>query len=279
MDIIRLLFAKKPDQLYITLSRSLIGSLRDHVYIRLLRPKKIIAHLHGKGYLLSNRFFKANITFADVVIVLTELSRNELSGLYGVEPKRIVVIGNPVFEEDLLSDEVPHINGKLSLYYFSNLMIEKGFQSFLTISDRFREKYVFRAAGKDFIGMRNYPDYLEYVGGVYGEEKQLFLKKGNIHLFLSKYKEEFYPLSMIESLVSGNMCIALRHNGLEKVFKDCGVLWLDNIDELVRLLDDEKLLLRLYNRHIIDYKRLMYIIRRKFSLEKFESNIKIVFAA
>lgn len=264
------------DLVYITLSRSYFGALRDYLILNVLRPKRIIAHLHGKGFINANRTLRTNLQRSTDVIVLTEESVNELLSSVDIERSNVHVVGNPVFDESLLRFVSARPKNIETVYYFSNLMESKGYLDFIRLAERFSSMYNFEVAGTN---VENLPTQgkFTYHGRLDSEEKSKFLHRSQVHLFMSKYTEEFYPLSLIESICSGNFCIALRHNGLERVFVGCGVLWMNSVEEVEDLLSDRFLLQKLYKEHCTYFGLNYNVIWRRFSLDEFNKKVLKIF--
>lgn len=269
-------YVGRADLVYITLSRSRVGSIRDYIILGILRPRRVIAHIHGKGFINANLVLRLNLKRSTDIIVLTNDSVKELNRSVGLKNQSIHVIGNPVFDSSLLRINPHPRKEKITLYYFSNLMITKGYMDFIELAKEFKSSYIFEVAGTNIEGLPIEGDFF-YYGRLDKKAKAEYLYRNHVHLFLSTYVEEFYPISLIESICAGNLCIVLKHNGLENVFRDCGIVWVNSRDEVFDLLSDSAFLNKLYFEHCAFFAKNHSIIWEKFSLKLFNDKILTVF--
>ncbi|MCC5959457.1 MAG: glycosyltransferase family 4 protein [Rhodobacteraceae bacterium] len=110
--------------------------------------------------------------------------------------------------------------GPLRVGYLSNLMLEKGFDTFLEVARRaVREglEFDFIIAGpapgateenlvKDAI--KDLGGRLEWRGAVYGDDKMRFFRDIDIFMFPTRYHYEAQPNVVLEALAAGNYVIA-----------------------------------------------------------------------
>lgn len=267
----------RPHLLYITLSRSFVGSFRDYILLSLIRPIKVISHIHGMGFKEKKYFQNKNIARSDELILLTKKSILDFKYTYQDFKGNIVCIENPISKQIdrniIRDDEIENIN----IYFFSNIMASKGIIEFLKLSYIHNQKYNFNIAGRnlDKLDFKNYN--VNYKGVLTGNEKWDFLNNNHVHIFLSSYKEEFYPISIIESIYFGNLCIVKRHNDLEHTFKNLNILWVDNLSQVNTILDDKDKLIKLWRQNVSWFMKNKHLIEDRFSHERFRKSIIKIF--
>ncbi len=93
------------------------------------------------------------------------------------------------------------------------MLPEKGYQAVLESAEELqdREDLLFYFSGKffdenleeEFWKRSAHVKNVEYISGVYGQEKKDLLQKMNIFILPSLYKDETLPISMLEAMASG----------------------------------------------------------------------------
>ena len=269
-------FNTNPDYLYITLSRSKLGSFRDYLIIFFLKPKKILSHIHGFGFINNYFFLNRNLLRSTVIILLTEESKKIFRETHLKYNGELMVIENPILEDSNINET--HISNieDLNVCYFSNLLNEKGINEFITLSEIYRDKYNFNIAGRNIDNI-SIPENVNYSGVLKGKAKNNFIIDNHILVFYSYYKEEFYPVALIEFIYHGKMCIVKKHNSLEKTFKNLNIYWVDTYQDIIKLLSDKTLLInRLYD-HNLWYNKNIDLVKERFSRLNFDNKIKQIF--
>jgi hypothetical protein len=266
------LYNSNPEKLYITLSRSFFGALRDHLYIQTIKPKCIISHMHGMGFMKNNFFLNRNIHNSNTVILLTEKSTKDFKLKYPKYLGKVICIENPIFME--LEVTKPFgIENNMRVYFFSNLMIEKGIIEFIKLSSIFHSSYDFHIAGRNIASIEENSIYYTYHGLLTDMKKQRFLIENHIHIFYSWYGEEFYPISLIESIMAGSLCIVKRHNDLDITFSDINIIWVDEFEEIINILSNSENIKTLYNNHIQWFRKNRFHLNERFSKNRFQNKI------
>lgn len=235
--------AGRADVIYITISESIAGNLKDLAtyLICFAKLRKTVIHLHGgtirkaifDPYPLVrwlNRFF---ISRLGAVIILGDSHRCIFAGM--IDESRVLVVPN--FAEDGLFVPWEAVRAKFSnaedlkVLFLSNLIEGKGHEDIveaylrLTESERaritidfagafeneaFERKFFARAAGVN--GIRHH-------GVVAGPEKTRLLREAHV-LCLPTNLSEGQPLSILEAYAAGCVVATTYCGGIPDVFAD-----------------------------------------------------------
>lgn len=238
-------YAKESDFIYLTISQSLLGNLKDLFFLYKIgrkNRKKIIIHLHG-GYF--DQFF--NKTYFFVRILNKYLFKDVKNGIVLgnslkrcllpiISEERIVVIPN-FYDEDIHisdSDFEKKWNNveRMNLLFLSNLMVEKGYldllEAFIQLPLNIREKFQLSFAGnfendKDKeMFLKKIMEYnnIKYHGVITGEDKKRILTISHCFILPTYYSIEGQPISILESYASGLIVVTTDQGGIKDVFTD-----------------------------------------------------------
>jgi glycosyltransferase involved in cell wall biosynthesis len=188
-----------------------------YVLISKLFRRPIFVHHHSFVYINSpswlNRCFFALVR-NEAHIVLSPNMGETLARVYRLSPAVIRVVSNAAFYD---SDDDPRGPGEdaapLQLGFLSNITFEKGIVEFFGILDRLNQRgveYRARIAGPVAPEARQAFDRLlgaardvEYLGPLYGAEKEQFYRHLDVFLFPTNYANEAEPLVIYEALRQG----------------------------------------------------------------------------
>lgn len=212
------------DVFYFTPSGSKLGILRDSLYLLAmnLKKKKVVCHFHNSnfGNTIKSSFILSKISkkLYDSVsdIILLGSKQKEMFTNLELVDEKFKIIHNGVddylfvTEGDILKKQSDNIK---KVIYFSNMLPEKGYQAVLESAEELqdREDLFFYFSGKffdenleeEFLKRSAHLKNVEYISGVYGQEKKDLLQKMNIFILPSLYKDETLPISMLEAMASG----------------------------------------------------------------------------
>lgn len=238
-------FGLRADLVYITISETRMGNLKDLLtYVLLWRKlSSTVIHLHGGagfrvimsdpntiGYRI-NAFFLRRLKH---VVVLSAYHMTPFQGL--VPSSRISVVENFALKEIFIGREA--IKAKFSdrdtlrICFISNLIPGKGFlellEGFLMLSVSERAGFQLTFAGEfsdkeakdSFLARINGHDNISYVGVVRGEEKKKLFWNSHIFALPTYYPYEGQPISILEAYASGNVVITTPHSGIPDIFVD-----------------------------------------------------------
>ena len=305
-NLFKIMFSKL-DLYYLTISQSKFGNIRDLIMIKLiqLKKRKIIIHLHGGGFrnILDNEFgsFQKKINYKILSkihagIVLGNSLRYIFEGI--IPEEKIYVVKNCVDDEFVISNE--EFNEKMlslenkeefRILYLSNFIKEKGYKEVLQLAKLVKEnndkRFKFIFAGKffdnddkkdffEYIDKNELNHIIEYKGIVGGNDKIVLLRKCDIFILLTRYKNEGQPISIIEAAGKGLEIIATNHSGINDILGTNEMIFIEkeNIKiekiyaELIKAIDEKEIdrLNRNREKILVD-----------FSEEKYLSDFKIIF--
>lgn len=241
---ITLFVFKKPTIVYISISRTLVGSLKDLPAIVLAKIYKIpvINHIQGADF---QAFIQHIPSFLKPVylyfyrsvahyVVLTDGMQAEVINALGT---KTAVSTIPNFYDSILNNfpvaellETKNKNEYIEIVYLSNLLFTKGvihlIDAFVALDTNPTSRIKLTLAGK-IMGdslvneqelsqlltekIKNQPN-ITYVGIVSGKAKADLLAKTNIFILPTFYPTEAQPLSIIEALKMGCYVISTNHN-------------------------------------------------------------------
>ena len=239
---------RKFDIVYITISMSLAGFLRDMIFIVFSKIflKKIFLHLHGGGY-KKNFFLKQHNLIKKIIIftlkncnklfVLSESFRDDFNF---IEEKKIKVLENTI---NVKMDKSNRNFDYLRIIYISNFIKSKGYYlilktckllasqkinfkcemygKFLNISDEEKNLGIDQLKNevKEFISSNKLDDKVTFSENLDSEKKYEKLKDANVFIFPSTYPGEGLPLSLIEALASKLPIISTNHGAIKDIVK------------------------------------------------------------
>jgi len=219
--LIWMIITRRPGVVYIPLSQTTLGYLRDGGFILIskLFRRKVICHLRGGNF--KNWFNSTNVVMRSFVrivhslvdgqIVLGEKLKHLFYGI--ISDKKIHVVPNGGnFDINYKGG----VKTRLTILYLANFDRTKGILDTLNATPevyRFCEEVEFIFAG-DFIhkdvkqevdlflkGYRNIP--IKFEGPVYGEKKDNILASSDIFVFPTYYPPEGHPWVILEAMAAG----------------------------------------------------------------------------
>lgn len=224
--IITLLKHENIDKVYLTISASQLGLLRDIPFILLSRilGKKIYLHCHNKGFSSLSRFGQnvfSRLVRNTEIIVLSETLRYDLNFLS--KNTNIVVCNNGT---KAMRNVTPVKNDRLKVLFFSNLYKDKGVLRCLKALERISFSMDMTIAGNNGDITLEELKYeasllnlspninLKFKGATYGNEKEALFKSSNVVLFPTWYEKECFPLTILEAMSSYNVVVSTNNGGI-----------------------------------------------------------------
>ncbi len=285
----------KPELVYLPISQSRSGFLRDAFFIYLCNKDcGRVIHLHGGNfdsfYENSGRIFKKiiDLTFKKVnkAIVLGKVLRSVMKKWFDNDD--IFVLYNGIKSEGFEFEYEKNKN-KIIIGYLGNLYKEKGFMDILYVFNELKDKYKnleFHYAGEwlqlDFKKQVN--EYVRenniksvfYYGLLIGEDKNNFLRNVDIFVFNS-YLNEGQPLVILEAMANGCAIVSTDVGAVKETIKDNVNGFLikpKDREELKRRIEDLLKDKALRNRMA---KEGLKIFNEKFRFDKTEKNLIKIF--
>ncbi|MBF0509235.1 MAG: glycosyltransferase family 4 protein [Deltaproteobacteria bacterium] len=252
-SFIRAVVRVRPALVYITISQSKLGFLKDALMINLARlaGAAVVVHLHGgnfKGlYLrlspLSRSMVKRTLARCRFFIVLSR----DLAGNFDFVPRweagiRIVPNSLPtaVSSHGL---EAKVISRPFNLLFLSPMMLEKGYLdvleaiailkqrgyswvqayfagNFLLAHDHYVDPAEMQAEFQSKIAAWGLSDQARYVGFVSGRDKMALFENNHLFILPTYHVNEGQPLSIIEAMAMGLPVITTNYRGITALIKD-----------------------------------------------------------
>ncbi len=230
---------KKTDIVYLTLSQSLAGNIKDLIILFLTRNKKQIIHLHGGG--ISNIIYKRHpllfylnrriLKHVDKIIVLGE----SLKSIYSfLDEERISVVPNYSDKYLFISEndiKEKYNTDSINILFLSNLIPGKGYKELadaaVNLSEKYKNKISFSFIGgfesgddNDFLEKINSIENIKYHGVVKGYDRLEYFKKAHLFCLPTYYQYEGQPISILESYAAGCNVVTTDHAGICDIFND-----------------------------------------------------------
>jgi len=214
------------------------GQVYDLVYLGICRTfgKEVYIHHHSFNYLNSKSRLFHIVNFVSgckaIHIVLGPRMGDMLSELYGIPSDRIVVISNVAFFTTKTVDTVCHDEvGGIVIGHLANLCVAKGLEDFIDVCRslvkrkvKFKAKIAgpFSDAGSERIvtDACNEISEIEYLGGIYGADKDNFFESIDVFVFPSKYENEAEPLVLYEAAQYGVLNVGTQRGCMQDVIGD-----------------------------------------------------------
>lgn len=288
------------DKIYLTISESIAGNIKDIIIYLLLFNKldRMILHLHG-GSLKRNVLEKSIFLKLINHIFLKKISRVIVLGQSHVEifrnilPKeKIEVIPNFIPNNFFIDEN--DLNSKfkkpetINLLYLSNMVPKKGFQflldSYLTLQPNIRNNFKLFFAGRfdtedeklQFLEKIQTNSDIHYLGEVSGNEKIKIFHQSHIFI-LPSFFFEGQPMAILESFASGCVNIVTSRPGILDIFsrEESGYIVVDNSVEsfhkiFEEIIDDKE---KLVDKAQYNY----YRCKQNYTIEKYSNKINRIF--
>ena len=181
------------------------------------------------------------------------------------------------FEKYILEKDFSKIN----VLYLSNMIKSKGYFEVLKLANEYKNKNInFHFAGGwqnkedekeffDFIQNNHLEDIVTFHGFINGKQKKELFEKSHLFAFPTTYKNEAFPLSILEAFSYGLPVLSTDEGSIPFIIdENSGVV----IDDLCKLKDGfNEILTNYINIDTSRYCRKRYL--ENFTLEKFEDNL------
>ncbi len=217
-----LILKKRPAMVYIPITQTTIGYIRDSGFILIskLFSKKVICHLRGGNfknwYTSANPFTRWLVrrvhSLVDGQIVLGQSLRNLFSGLMP-EDKIFVVPNGGNYENHLCGLEKTH---KPRVLYLANFIKTKGvmetvkaapdvFDVHPDVAFVFAGNWIDESTRIEFKAFLNQHPHLPVIlrGPVHGKEKYALLASSDVFVFPTYYPPEGHPWVIVEAMAAG----------------------------------------------------------------------------
>lgn len=285
---------KKYDLCYMTISSNGMSFFKDIVIVLILKVfgNRIIYHYHNKGiskrqnHIFYNLLYRLQFSNSRVILISPRLFNdvakylprekvffcaNGIPVIQGVGPELIIKSKN--------SKAIPEI------LFLSNMMREKGVFTLLEAckllyAKGIKFKMVFVGAWVDiseaefqeFVWLNKLKERVFCVGNKYNEEKSAYCKSADVFVFPTFYRNEVFPLAVLEAMQYGLPVISTREAGIPDIVSENITGYLIGKNDVNALADKMQYLIE--NPEV--RRRMGIAARRKFeefyTLEIFERN-------
>lgn len=284
----------RPDKIYFTASIKGIAFYRDLLFsniwkiYKLFRSCEIFYHYHTKGikeFVKNDRNKKLTRYFLkDINLVL--LSPMLEADFEDVKTyKKVLYLPNGVensYNQNSFENYISKKDfSKINILYLSNMIKEKGYFEVVKLANENKEKdYHFHFAGGwqndndkkeffDFIKNNHLENIVTFHGFVNGDQKKELFEKSNIFIFPTRYKNEAFPLSVLEAFSYGLPVLSTDEGSIPFIIDEKSGIVVNDLNNLN--IEFEEILENDINIETARYCRKRYL--ENFSLEQFEKNL------
>jgi glycosyltransferase involved in cell wall biosynthesis len=252
-----LLLRKRPVLVYMPVSESRLGFVRDSLFLvpSRLRRIPVVLHLHG-GYLdilyaESGLVFQWLMRFcfsqAARAIVLSDSFRGKLANLVEGDRVRVVYNGIPPAIYEACENRYRSARGPSpkTVLFLGGLIESKGFFDLLRSVPLVLEQM--RDVRFVFVGDNSFHSYVNFLGPRSGDEKIRIFQESDIFAFPTWYPLEGQPVAMIEAMAAGLPVLTTRHATIPDILGEDGAVYVSKRDpadvaaKLLQLLNNESL--------------------------------------
>lgn len=287
----------RPHKIYFTANIKGVPFYRD-IIISILwkcygfcKNVEVFYHYHMKGInlfvteskrnLKLTRFFLKNVN----LILLNSLLEKDFERVQTY--KNINFLSNGVDDTNKNQDFENYIALKyakvrtIEVLYLSNMIKSKGYFDVLELAKKIKDQTIhYHFAGSwpnrkdekeffDYIEQNRLAENVTFHGFVDGEKKQKLFKKVHLFIFPTRYKNEVFPISILEALSYGLPVVSTNEGAIPFILdKDSGIV-LDTVLDLAKGFKIAKL--KFINQNTARYCRKRYL--EKFTMKKFDSNL------
>jgi glycosyltransferase involved in cell wall biosynthesis len=279
----------KPDVVYFTMAPFGFAFFRDALFISIIKlfNVKIILHLHGKGIkdeVKSNWKKKIyQITFKNTkVITLSHLLDSDIKDVFF---ESCINLGNGIPVINRINNDNIEIedNDTVEILYLSNFVESKGIlvliesiEILMKSTLKFEVNLVGSSADlsvediQRVVKERSLEKYVNVLGPLYGDEKWVRLQGADIFVFPTYFKNECFPLVLLEAMQTHNAVISTDNGAIEDMLSGCGIVVPQK--DPIKLADEMRGLIR-DRRRISELSEKAYIkFKKEYTLEVFERN-------
>ncbi len=233
--LVLLILNNRPAMVYIPISQTTIGYLRDAGFILISKVfhRKTVCHLRGGNFknwydqapFVMKWFVKTIHSFVDVQIVLGQSLRHLFSHL--IDEQKIFVVpngGNYSIEKYRRDDKKI-----IRILYLANFIRTKGLlDALFSIPEVYNEfkdiEVVFAGSWRDDKTRLEFETFIEknpklpviMKGPVYGEEKNKLLASADIFVFPTYYPPEGHPWVIVEAMAAGLPIISTDQGAIKE---------------------------------------------------------------
>jgi len=228
-----------PDLVYFSVMPVGMGFLRDFIYIYILKMfrAKLIFHLNNRGIphfsekWIWRKMYNSAFSNVNIIHVSENLLHSEIDILELKNTNYFVVHNTTKDFQITRGNKSPNFP---VLLFISNLFQEKGLMVLLEAILEVRKQIpgimlkIYGASRgaiedslyKEFIFQNGMSDYVEFNESVYDDKKVKALESADIFVFPSYFKEECFPLSLLEAMQAELPIIATNIGAIPEMIEN-----------------------------------------------------------
>lgn len=237
--LIAVLVSKRPSFVYFSFMPVGIGFLRDLSFLFVIKMfrRKVILHLNNRGIIeksatpVYRMLYKWALHNTNIIHVTRSLVKEEIEPLH-IRKCQIFVVPNTV--ETIQPIMVEKNESEFRILFISNLFPEKGLLVLLETIQRLRslhsnmrlDIYGFSRGRKeekfykDFVEKNHLHEIVTLHGPITGPEKEKVFRKAELFVFPSWFREECFPLALLEAMQASVPIVATRIGGVPEMVRD-----------------------------------------------------------
>ncbi|GIU68448.1 MAG: glycosyl transferase [Candidatus Parcubacteria bacterium] len=300
LKILKKIIFFKPDLIYFEIAPVGFAFLRDSIYVLILKlfRKRIIFQIHARGInkVVKNKLLKEYYKFVfknTKMILLSKILYGEIKKI--IPKENVYILPNGIKDElnekkfDVIISK-RNKNKKPILLFLSNMIEEKGALDVLKICNELKKRRInfeclfvgswqnklFEKKWKYFLKKYELEKKCKYLGPKYGKEKEKILKKTSFLIFPTTYKNESFPLVILEAFMFGIPVLSYNNGAIKEIIsKDYlgKVVKKEHWEQLTEEL--EKRLKKLPTKGSM--KKIRQHFKRHYTLEIAEKNLLRIF--